>query len=139
AIVRKLEQIVGPPPRVDGVKKPTADTSLAVIAFSAAQVELIRLLMRRAPGLKAALGAIEVGTPSAFVQREFATVLVGFTRSHAHRAVAYAENFGQLILALTRSRGQLILFADPGTLVRRSQCPTRVEHLDDAASAREAQ
>ena len=49
-----------------------------------------------------------------------------------------AESFGQLVLALTRARGQLLLFADPGTLVRRSACAGRIERLDEAASAREA-
>jgi hypothetical protein len=139
AVVRKLERLVGPPARVDAAPKPAPVAAIAVIAFSQAQVELLRLLMRRSLVLKGMLGAVEVGTPAAFAQREFATVLVSFTRSHNHRAVALAESFGQLVTALTRARGQIILFADPGTLVRRSQCPGRIEHLDDAASAREAQ
>ena len=138
-MVRKLEQLFGSAAHADGPGKPATGAAIAVIAFAHAQVDLIRLLMRRSAGLKGTLAAIEVGVPAAFAQREFATVLVSFTRSHNHRAVALAESFSQLVTALTRTRGQLFLFVDPGTLVRRSQCFGRIEHLDDASSAREAQ
>jgi hypothetical protein len=42
-----------------------------------------------------------------------------------------------LALALTRARQQLVLFGDPGTLIRRSQWEGPLDHLGQAAAARE--
>jgi hypothetical protein len=129
AVVRTLEDLAG---------GHGCTESLAVLAVSAAQVELIRLLIRRSSSLTAMADRIEVGLPAAFVQREFNQVLVSLTRSHNHRAVSFGDHPGHLGLALTRARRRLFLFGDPGTLARRVQWQGRVEPLDDAASAHEA-
>jgi len=64
-------------------------------------------------------------------------MLVSLTRSHTHRAVTFGDSPQTLALALTRARDRLLLFGDPGTLVRRSQWLGRLDHLDEAAAARE--
>src|SRR5262249_8433314 len=80
---------------------------------------------------------VVVDAPGGFRQREFDVVLVSLTRSHGHRAVSYGESVAQLALALTRARQRLILFGDVGTLVRRTQWEGVLDHLDEAAAARE--
>jgi hypothetical protein len=61
------------------------------------------------------------------------------TRSHSHRAVSYGDDVHHLALALTRSRSRLLVFGDPGTLARRGQWEGVLDHLDEAAAAREGQ
>jgi hypothetical protein len=78
-----------------------------------------------------------VDGPSAFRQREFPLVLVSLTRSHGHRAVSFGEEPPHLALALTRARTGLVVFGDPGTLARRGQWEGVLDHLDEAAAARE--
>ena len=66
------------------------------------------------------------------------TVLLSLTRSHVHRAVAYTDNPATLVLAWTRARHRLVVFGDPGNLVRRSQWRGALDHLDEAAANKEA-
>jgi hypothetical protein len=80
---------------------------------------------------------VEVGTPDQFRQRECLTALVSLTRSHPHRPVSFGEGPRALALALTRARGRLFIYGDPGTLVRRIQCSDPVDHLDASTSSRE--
>jgi hypothetical protein len=80
---------------------------------------------------------IEVVTPERFQGRECQVVLVSLTRSHTHRAVSFAPTLRSLALGLTRARAQLILFGDPGTLLRRSQWEGALDQLDAAAAAAE--
>src|SRR5260370_36179614 len=79
---------------------------------------------------------LETGGPAAFRQRECPVMLVSLTRSHTHRAVTFGDSPQTLALALTRARDRLLLFGDPGTLVRRSQWLGRLGHMDEAAAAR---
>lgn len=132
ALVRTLEELHG-----HGAGGKHSPPSVAVVAFSAAQAELIRLLARRSPILKAAAD-LPIGLPTRFAQQEFERVLVSLTRSHSHRAVALAAQFDDLVLAFSRARNDILVFADLGTLVRRSHFFGRLENLDEAASAREA-
>jgi AAA domain len=111
--------------------------SVAVIALYAAQAELIRQLVARAPALANCSHLIEIGTPDRFRQRECLAALVSLTRSHAHRPVSLGEGPQALALAVTRARARLLVFGDAGTLVRRGQCADPVDHLDPAGSARE--
>src|SRR5262249_597922 len=60
--------------------------TVAVVALYPAQAELIRRLLRQAPGPRDRL-AVEVGTPGSFRQREALAAVVSLTRSHTHRAV----------------------------------------------------
>jgi hypothetical protein len=80
---------------------------------------------------------VKVDVPAAFRQRECLLGLVSLTRSHTHRAVSFGEEPQQLALALSRARARLMLFGDPGTLVRRSQWESTLDHLDEAAAAQE--
>jgi superfamily I DNA and/or RNA helicase len=132
--VRKLEELTT---QSRGASAAGAG-STAVIAFSVAQVELIRLLVRRSALLKGSKDCLAIGLPDGFAHQEFDRVLVSFTRSHGHRAVPLAERFRDIVLTLTRARQQLILFTDLGTLARRTEFAGRIEHLDEFASAREA-
>jgi len=110
---------------------------LAVMALYPGQVELLRRLLRRLPQPANPVCTVEVGLPLAFRQREGLAALVSLTRSHTHRAVAYGESPEVLVQALTRAARRLILFGDPGTLLRRSQWPGAVDHLDESAAGRE--
>ncbi len=125
ALVRTLESLGTPPER----------SSVMVLALYPAQAELIRCLIRRCPVLADA--DIRVDVPAALRECEAKVVFVSLTRSHTHRAVAFGEGPRSLTLAMTRARQRLILFGDPGTLVRRGQWEGPVDHLDDAAAARE--
>lgn len=128
AVVRLLERLV----RSGDGRAP----DLAVIALYPAQAQLIRLLMGQRPDVFVGVD-VPVGVPAAFREREHQTVLVSLTRSHAHRAVSYGEGPQALPLALTRARGRLVLFGDPGTLARRAEWENALEQLDDAAAFRE--
>jgi hypothetical protein len=111
--------------------------AVAVMALSAAQVELVRFLMSRVPGLVEGPLAVEVGLPAEFRQRECLAALVSLTRSHTHRAASYGDGPHSLIEALTRPASRLILFGDPATLARRSQWQGPLDHLDEAAARAE--
>jgi len=131
AVVRRLEALVA-----ESAGHPPAG-SIAVIALYPAQVELIRRLLQQSPSLQRAAVSIPVDLPAAFRQRECSVVLLSLTRSHAHRAVTFGEGPRALTLAMTRARTRLILFGDPGTCARRSNWQGALDHLDDAAAARE--
>jgi hypothetical protein len=81
--------------------------------------------------------AITVDVPTALREREFPIVLVSLTRSHTHRAVSYGEGPQALIHALTRAQSELMLFGDMGTLGRRAEWTSGVDHLDESAAALE--
>lgn len=118
-----------------GSRRPT----IAVLALYPAQAELIRRLMQEHPSLADLDNMVEVTVPAAFRQREAAVVLLSLTRSHTHRAVAFGSGPRLLALAMTRARSRLIIFGDPGTLMRRSQWDGPLEHLDEHAAAYERQ
>jgi superfamily I DNA and/or RNA helicase len=107
------------------------------MALYPSQVELIRLLMHRHPALAGKAVRVEVGLPSAFRQREFPVALLSLTRSHGHRAVTYGDHPQTLVQALTRASARLVIFGDPGTLLRRSQWQGSVDHLDETSAGRE--
>jgi hypothetical protein len=109
--------------------------AVVVLALYAAQAELIRQMIRQAPSLAKAGMEVEVAVPGAFRQREAGLVLVSLTRSHTHRAVAFGEGPRSLALALTRACDKLVIFGDPGTLVRRSLWHGPLDHLDETAAA----
>ncbi len=137
AVVRKLEALVQEPALRALGNGP--GPVLAVLALYAAQAELIRRLIKRSATLAGSGVPLVVGLPRAFRHREFHVVLLSLTRSHAHRPVSYGEQGAEVALAMTRARSQLILFGDPGTLVRRSRWQGGLEQLDEAAAAREGQ
>ncbi len=141
AVVRALTALAQRP---DVARSPDRATSaagarpaVAVLAMYAAQAEVIRRLMRRERSLAASGFEIHVDIPSAFRHRDCQRVFLSLTRSHTHRAVTFGEGPHMLALATTRAREKLTLFGDPGTLVRRSQWEGPLEHLDEAAAARE--
>jgi hypothetical protein len=109
---------------------------VGVIALYPAQAELIRRLVQQLPALAAALD-VRVGVPGSFQEDECSVVLLGLTRSHGHRAVSFGDGPHALALALTRARSRVIVFGDLGTLQRRCQWQNPLDHLDEAASARE--
>jgi hypothetical protein len=133
AVVRTLEGLAGDPAFLAAVR----GGGVAVLALYPAQVQLLRLLVRQSPTLSAAGLPVTIDVPEGFRQREALVVLVSLTRSHTHRAVNFGDGPHDLLLALTRARGRLILFGDPGTLARRCQWEGPLEHLDEAASQRE--
>jgi superfamily I DNA and/or RNA helicase len=138
AVVRVLEELYrsnGRPGRTGAQPAPQT----AVIALFASQADLLRQLIKQAPALAAHAGAITVGTPGAFRQREADVVVLSLTRSHTHRAVAYGEGPAALHLALTRARRQLVVVGDPGNLARRSHWQGVLDHLDETTATREGQ
>jgi hypothetical protein len=118
--------------------QPDNNPAVAVMALYPAQVELLRHLIPQAPALTRCAVPIEVGLPSVLAHRECLIALVSLTRSHAHRAVSYADHPQVLTQALTRASSALILFGDPGTLARRSQWNGPLDHLDESAAQRES-
>jgi hypothetical protein len=112
---------------------------VAVVALYSAQAALIERMLRQTAELVNGGLVAEVGTASAFRQREFGHVLISLTRSHTHRAVSYGETPRLLAMALTRARERLILFGDPGTLIRRAQWDGPLEQFDEAAAGEERQ
>jgi superfamily I DNA and/or RNA helicase len=135
AVVRHLEALVADP-SVRGVGGETVPT-LGVMALYPAQALLIRRLLQSSATLAASNLDVKVDVPAAFREQECWIGLVSLTRSHTHRAVSFGEGPPALVLALTRARARLVLFGDPGTLARRSQWDSPLDHLDEAASARE--
>jgi hypothetical protein len=113
--------------------------AVAILALYPAQAELIRRLLRQDPALAAWGDEIEVGIPADFRHREADVVLLSLTRSHTHRAVAFGDGPQMLALAMTRARSKLIIFGDPGTLLRRSQWEGPLEDLNEEAANRERQ
>jgi hypothetical protein len=142
AVVRTLAALVkesGGGALIDKERRGIVQPTVAVLALYPAQAALIRGLMRQNPALAAIGVEVEVGVPTDFRQREAAVVLLSLTRSHTHRAVAFGEGPQILALAMTRARSRLIVFGDPGTLVRRSQWEGPLEHLHEDDAARERQ
>jgi hypothetical protein len=113
--------------------------TIAIIALYPGQAELIRKMVRRSGALANLEIDLIVGTPEAFRQREAHVVLMSLTRSHTHRAVAFGEGPQDLALAMTRAKQRLMIFGDPGTLVRRSQWEGPIDQLDEGFAARERQ
>lgn len=138
AVVRTLEALAaGPTDWLAGDATAATRPVVAALAPYAAQVAVIRTLVRRSTQLANAPFEVVVDLPAAFRERECAAVLLSLTRSHSHRPVTYGEGPELLELALTRARFQLILFGDSGALARRSVWEGPVEHLGDLAAARE--
>jgi hypothetical protein len=113
--------------------------AIVVLALYAPQAELIRRLIQRESVLAGLDHEVQVGVPATFRHGEAAVVLLSLTRSHTHRAVTFGEGPQMLAVAMTRARSRLIVFGDPGTLVRRSQWEGPLDHLDEIAAARERQ
>ena len=140
AVVRKLETLAADPTfRAEAAEwvGATPRPALVVLALYPSQAELIRLLMAQSPALVALPAAVEVATPDAFRHRECFAALVSLTRSHSHRAVPFGEDPALLPTALTRAASRLVLFGDPGTLMRRCQWNGPLDHLDETAGERE--
>jgi hypothetical protein len=136
AVVRRLAELARDP-ALCAAAGPVRGPVVAVMALHPAQVTLLRELIRQCPEIAQAGLEVEVGLPHAFRQRECHVALVSLTRSHSHRAVPLGESPDVLALALTRPRGRLVLFGDIGTLARRSQWRGALDHLNEAAGARE--
>jgi hypothetical protein len=80
---------------------------------------------------------LKIGVPGEFRECEWLVALLSLTRSHAHRPVTFGGGPELLTLAFTRARSRLILFGDPGTLVRRRQWEGPLDHLDERSARRE--
>ena len=106
---------------------------VAVLSLYPAQVELLRLLIRRSTALAESGLRILVGLPSALTHRECPVVCLSLTRSHANRAVPFSDDPRDLLLALTRATERLMVFGDPGTMARRSHWFGALDHLTEAS------
>lgn len=137
ALVAELEALAADPAVVGAClawqqTRSSRSPAVAILSLFPAQVELLRLLIERSPTLSAGPLTFEVGTPGALAQRECLIALLGLTRSHASRAVPFSNNPHDLLTALTRAAGRLLIFGDPGTLTRRSGWFGGLDHLDEA-------
>jgi hypothetical protein len=138
-----LESLVAPPGCAPANRSTPASRtcrreipSIAVVSVFPAQVEILRRLVARSPVL-ASCDSLLVDSPEHLAHREFDIVCVSLTRSHPHRAVAFADSLDQFVLVFTRSRSRLLLFGDPGAVFRRTQWEGAVDGLDLNASRRE--
>ena len=95
------------------------------------QVELLRVLAGRSAVLGGSPLVVEIGPPQSLAQREALVVMLSLTRSHATRAVPFSDHPRDLLLALTRPAGRLMVFGDPGTMSRRSQWFGALDHQDE--------
>lgn len=139
AVVQTLEELVSNPEVLAacldwhrGARRSDSPT-IAVLSIFPAQVELLRLLIGRSAVLSKSGIAIEVGQPRQLAQREALIVVVSLTRSHVTRAVPFSDHPRELMMALTRAAGRLLLFGDPGTMNRRSQWFGVLDHLDEVS------
>lgn len=137
AVVEVLGGLLRDPSLRANHAEPGAAPAIAVLALYAAQVELLRLLLRQQGLAEGAAAHLEVGLPAAWRHREARVVLLSLTRSHTHRAVPFGDGPHQLALALTRATHRVLLFGDPGTLARRAQWEGALDHLDEPAAVRE--
>lgn len=110
---------------------------VAVMALYTGQVELLRRLVEQSETLRSRNFPLEIGLPGQMRQRECDVAFVSLTRSHTHRATAFAEDGKQLSLALTRPRSRLFLFGDSGALFKRAHWTGPLEHLDAQAAQQE--
>lgn len=117
AVIRTLETL-----------RASCPLPVAVVAFYAGQVELIRKLLARSTALAGC--EVEVGLPAQFRDHERAITLVSLTRSNFHRTGSFASDPADALLALTRAQQQLILVGDPSTLIRWSQSLEPADSLD---------
>jgi hypothetical protein len=129
ALIRRLET---------WLRKESADSCrVAVLALYQGQVELLRRLIEQSETLRAGNFPLEVALPSRLHQRECEVVFLSLTRSHAHRSVAFGEDVNELPLALTRARGRLFVFGDPGSLCKRTNWHGPLDHLDAQSAHQE--
>jgi hypothetical protein len=120
------------------LRKESADARrVAVLALYQGQVELLRRLIEQSETLRAGNFPLEVALPSRLHQRECEVVFLSLTRSHAHRCVAFGEDVNELPLALTRARGGLFVFGDPGSLCKRTNWHGPLDHLDAQSAHQE--
>ena len=108
-----------------------------MLALYEGQVELLRRLVEQSELLRSRRFALEVALPSRLHQRECDLVFLSMTRSLAHRCVAFGEDMKELPLALTRSRSQLVIFGDAGSLLKRTTWHGPLDHLDANAAQQE--
>lgn len=137
AVVRTLTGLARDQALVASLAAAQAPPAVTVLALYPAQAALLRHLIEHTPALATAPFRLQVDVPAAYQQRDGLVVLLSLTRSHTHRAVAFGDDPDALPVALTRARAKLILFGDPGTLVRRTHYEGPVDHLDAVAAARE--
>jgi hypothetical protein len=129
ALIRRLET---------WLSQRSADSPrVAVMALYEGQVALLRRLIEQSEILRAGNFPLEVALPSRLHQRECDVVFLSLTRSHAHRCVAFGEDLSDLPLALTRARGRLLVFGDPGSLCKRTNWHGPLEHLDAQSAHQE--
>jgi hypothetical protein len=131
AIVEALECMSRESSVVTEASERLAGPTVAVISLFPSQVELLRRMIQRSTLLAGSPLRIDVGLPGTFHQRETEVALVSLTRSHASRAVPFSDTPQSLLAALTRCALRLVLFGDPGTMLRRSQWHGGLDHLDE--------
>ncbi len=115
-----------------------AAPGVLVVALYKAQAELLRRLVGRSAVLQARPLALEIASAAQVRHRECDVLVVSLTRSHTHRSVAFGDDVADLAVALDAARHRLLIFGDPGTLLRRSQWHGPLDHLDAAQAHVEA-
>ena len=92
--------------------------NIAVIAPYAAQVRLIRDLLRKRDLQDGSgdTGVVEVGTVDGFQGREKEAIVISFVRSNAECEIGFLKDYRRTNVALTRARRKLIVIGDSATL-----------------------
>ena len=98
-VVKKVEQLF---------EAGVAPAELAVIAPYAAQVRLIRDLLR--------IPTVEVDTVDGFQGREKDAVVISLVRSNSENEIGFLSDTRRTNVALTRARKKLIVVGDSSTL-----------------------
>ncbi|MCS6852467.1 MAG: AAA domain-containing protein, partial [Gemmataceae bacterium] len=128
AVVRRLEALAHTDRRA-------APGSVAVIALSSPQAEILRRLIASSAAASALKPVVDV--PGALRHHEYPVVLVSLTRSPTHRAATFGETPRDLVVALTRAQERLIILGDPGAVARRVHWQGALDPWDEVASAQE--
>ena len=137
ALIQRLERWAHAPNELPANSH--SGPSVLVLALSEAQAELLRRLAHRSAALQKRPFPLEIAVPGKARQRECDVLVLSLTRSHAHRCVPFGEDAADLARALTRPRQRLLVFGDPGALVKRTHWQGPLDHLDAAAAHIEGQ
>jgi hypothetical protein len=111
----------------------TGQPAIIVLSASRAQVALLRAML--GPFVEASL--VEAHDVEGFRGRECYAAVVSLVRSLGTQAPPFSGHPDDLVCLLTRGCSRLVLFGDPGSMLRRGQWYGPLEHQDDHAGPQE--
>jgi hypothetical protein len=111
----------------------TGQPAVVILSISQAQVALLRAMLGQA--FEASL--VEAHDVEGFRGRECYAAVVSLVRSLGTQAPPFSGHPDDLVCLMTRACSRLVLFGDPGSMLRRGQWYGPLEHQDDHAGPQE--